>query len=344
MKLRFTLFRRGPMFYCQDTTNGQQFSLRTQDEGEALTLLHVRNEAARQPMLNLQIARTYLTAADPEMAKRTWQAVMDEMGRMKKGPTLYRHTNAMNDEAFDRIRKVRVLETQAVHLMRVLEAGTVSTNIFLRRLHNFAIGMNWLPWPILAKRQWPKITFKSKRAVTWEEHQRIVAGEGNPERRAFYECCWHLGGSQTDIANLHAEDIDWQDKIVSFRRQKTEVPSLVRIGDELARVLRELPQSGALFPNFREKRETHRAKEFWRCCRRLGITGITLHSYRYSWAERARAAGYPERYAQESLGHQSKAVHRAYSRKAQVTLPSLEEYEKRTSLAQIVPIPTARAS
>jgi hypothetical protein len=30
----------------------------------------------------------------------------------------------------------------------------------------------------------------------------------NPERRAFYECCWHLGGAQSDVAELTAEDID----------------------------------------------------------------------------------------------------------------------------------------
>ena len=35
----------------------------------------------------------------------------------------------------------------------------------------------------------------------------------------------------------------------------------------------------------------------------------------------------PERFAQEALGHNSKAVHRAYARKAKVIVPSLEEYE-----------------
>lgn len=40
---------------------------------------------------------------------------------------------------------------------------------------------------------------------------------------------------------------------------------------------------------------------------------MSLHSYRYAWAERAKTAGYPERFAQEALGHNSKAVHRAYA-------------------------------
>src|ERR1035441_2482154 len=38
--------------------------------------------------------------------------------------------------------------------------------------------------------------------------------------------------------------------------------------------------------------------------------------------------GYPERFAQQALGHNSKAVHHAYSKRAEVTVPSLEEWEK----------------
>ena len=346
MKQRFTLYRRAKVFYCQDTTTGQQISLRTKDEAEARTLLHSRNEAFRQPVLNLQMARTYLSANDPQIAKRPWQTAMDEMAKSKTGATLIRHHWGMADKAFDLIRALPIVETQPAHFFRTLEAGSVSTNIFLRRIHNFALDLGWLPWPVLPKKRWPKIRFKEKRAVTWAEHQAIIAGELNPERRAYYECCWHLGAAQTDVANLNAEDIDWQSKIVSFQRQKTGTPSIIRFGSDLEAVLRSLPKSGHLFPHHRDKRETHRSKEFWRCCQRLGITGITLHSYRYAWAERAKSAGYPERFAQEALGHASKAVHRAYAKKAQVVIPALEEYERKygsTGHAVIIPMPEATA-
>ena len=59
-----------------------------------------------------------------------------------------------------------------------------------------------------------------------------------------------------------------------------------------------------------------RATEFKSRCRQLGIQGVTLHSYRYAWAERAKVAGMPERFAQEALGHNSKAVHKAYAKKS----------------------------
>jgi hypothetical protein len=49
MKTKYTLFRRGEMFYMQDSATGKQTSLRTKDETEAKSLLNARNEAQRQP-------------------------------------------------------------------------------------------------------------------------------------------------------------------------------------------------------------------------------------------------------------------------------------------------------
>ncbi len=227
------MFRRGRVYYCQDSTNGHQESLRTKDNGEARALLHSRNEAFRQPILNVQMARTYLSANDPEIGKRTWQALMNEMDTGKVGPTLIRHQRAMLDKAFDAIRNLAIVETQPTHFLRALELGSVSTGVFLRRMHNFALDMGWLPWAVLPKKRWPIIRFKEKRAVTLAEHQAIVAGEFNSERRAYYECCWHLGGAQSDIANITAEDIDWRNGIVSFLRQKTGTPSIIRLGNDL---------------------------------------------------------------------------------------------------------------
>jgi hypothetical protein len=40
--------------------------------GGGLGLLHYKNEAHRQPVLNVHIARACLTATDPEEAKRNW--------------------------------------------------------------------------------------------------------------------------------------------------------------------------------------------------------------------------------------------------------------------------------
>jgi len=45
-------------------------------------------------------------------------------------------------------------ETPGELLLQVLKAGKVSTNGYLRRLHNCCVDMNWLPWPLIPKRQW----------------------------------------------------------------------------------------------------------------------------------------------------------------------------------------------
>ena len=60
MKMRFNLFRRdNGVFYTEDTTSGKQSSLRTRDETEAKSLLNAKNEAQRQPVLNLHLARAW---------------------------------------------------------------------------------------------------------------------------------------------------------------------------------------------------------------------------------------------------------------------------------------------
>jgi integrase len=336
MKQRFRLFRRNGIYYTHDSQTGKQSSLETRDRGEACELFSAKTQAHRQAHLNLRLARTYLTATDPLAATRSWQVAMDELVKTKHGKWGERWRRAIEEKPFDLIRDLPILETQAEHFLKMLHGGTVSTNVFLRRIHNFVLDVGWLPCPILPKRQWPAVRYKEKRAITREEHLVILENERNDERRAFYKLCWHLGGSQSDIANLHAEDVDWRDRVISFARSKTKVVQIIHFGEEVEAVLHNLPKQGLLFPTFAAMDEKHRACRFQVICRRVGIEGVSLHSYRYAWAERAKVCGYPERFAQEALGHNSKAVHRAYSRKAMVKLPSLEEYEMRMRKNEVI--------
>ena len=334
MTKRFRLYRRAKTgrYYIHDSLTGKQDSLHTSDRATATRLLHSRNEAEQQPAVNLQIARAYLAATDPQIGTRTWQYVMDEIVKLRRGETQHRWKTAIKDRALDLMRNLPVLQTRSEHFLRVLESGKVSTNVYLRRLHNFALDMSWLPWPVLAKRQWPKVEYKDKRAITWEEHQAIVAREQNPERKAFYQLAWHLGASQSDMAFLEAENIDWEHNVISFARKKTGSIALMRFDGDMAEILRSLPAAGHLFPYLRTVRAGDRATELKQRCESVGVKGVSLHSYRYAWAERAKKAGYPERFAQEALGHNSKAIHRAYARNAQVEVPALGEYEKRRAM------------
>ena len=119
------------------------------------------------------------------------------------------------------------------------------------------------------------------------------------------------------------------------RARNNQSPVLVHLGSEALNLLKDLPSEGPLFPYLSSVRAGDRTTEFGQRCRQLGITGVTLHSYRYAWAERAKTAGMPERFAMENLGHNSKAVHRAYTKRALVKIPSLEEYE-REAAARVV--------
>ena len=335
MKQQFGLIRRPwGVFYLKNKVTGEQTSLKTQDKAEAQRLLQARNEAESQPHFNLSLARVYLNGADPKLATRTWQEVMEHIVEKKKDETRRRWDVAIKDKNFDCLRNLRVAETRPEHFDRVLADGKVSTNVYLRRIHNHALGMEWLLKSVIPRLQWPKPVYKDKRAITAEEHAAIIQREQNAERRDFYELLWHTGAAQSDGACLRAEDINWEARTICFTRKKLKSrgtnikPTLFRFSAEIEVILKRRPVSGQLFPYLCTVRAGDRATEFKQRCEGLGISGVSLHSYRYAWAERALKCGFPERFAQQALGHNSKAVHRAYAKHAEVTVPSLSDWEK----------------
>src|SRR5262249_7847059 len=150
----------------------------------------------------------------------------------------------------------------------------------------------WLLKSVIPRLQWPRPVFKTKRAITSEEHTAIVERELKSERKNFYELLWHNGASQTDAAFLLAGDVNWKNRPICYKRAKLKSrdnvkPALIRFGVEVETILKRLPQSGPLFPYLRTVRPGDRATEFKQRCEGLKIKGVTLHSYRYAWAERA---------------------------------------------------------
>jgi len=343
VQLKYRMYRRrNGVFYWQDNTSKKQATLRTTDKREAGRQLNAMNESHRQPTLNLNLARAYLAAHDPKMAQRTWQAVMDEMATHGIPTTQERCARGFRSKAYDAIRDKPLVQTTGADLLAIIHANGNCVAHYLRRLHNLALDLGWLPWPVLAKRAWPKIRSISKRAITAAEHGAVIASEKNAERRAYYELLYETGAAQTDAANLNAADIDWQNAVLIYRRKKLgpfSEPCRLTIGTKLRALLNALPPTGDLFPNIKRTSANHRSAEFRRRCRVAGINGVSLHSYRHAWAQRAKACGYPQRFAQEALGHSSRAVHEAYARGVIVVCPALDEYE--VTVAQKI-IETAR--
>jgi hypothetical protein len=154
MPERYRKFKRmWGTYYAYDNATGNSVSLKTRDKAEAVRMVNAMNETERQPSINLGLARVYLNATDPKLATRTWQEVMENIVENKTDETRRRWDVAIKDENFNRIRNLKVAETRPEHFDRVLADGKVSTNVYLRRIHNHALGMDWLPCPLLPKKK-----------------------------------------------------------------------------------------------------------------------------------------------------------------------------------------------
>jgi len=132
----------------QDNQTGKRESLKTKDKHEALEMLLLRNRPCQQAGFHAQMARTHLLVSNPQNANRTWQSVMDSIVSKKTGATQIRWQRAAECEPFDIIRNLKVANTSSDDFDKVLNAGGVSVNVYLRRLHNFALDMNWLLAPV----------------------------------------------------------------------------------------------------------------------------------------------------------------------------------------------------
>ena len=339
MKTKYTMFRRNGIYYSQDSATGQQNSLRTRDEADALQLLNARNEAHRQPVLNLHLARAYLTASDPAFVERTWQTVMAQLQARGKDSSRERYASVFKSPSFDTLRNKKLMETTADDFFAVFKKNQVSINEFLKRLHNFAVHLGWIAIPIVAPYLWPKYEPKDRRGITQAEHESVLQKEKNAEWKLFLELLWETGAAQSDAVNFKAEDIDWQTRTISYFRKKTGTLAQFTISQKLETVLSHLPTTGVLFPNLSTHPANFRANRFRYRCQQAGVSGVTLHCYRYAWAERAKTVGMPERFAQAALGHGSKAIHRAYAKKALIIVPALDDYEQR--MASPMPVVTA---
>ena len=333
-KQRYRLYRRtNGTYYAQENDTGKQISLVTKDASEAAALLVAKNQAAVQPILNVAMAKVYLSAKSPELLTRTWGELIEVMMRGYEGPTAIRWGKFRKSAPLRVLENLPIYQTEAAHFLAVLEhkrAG-VSTNVWLRILHNRALDLGWLLAVVMPKRAWPKVQYRSRRGITQDEHAKVISAEKLLDYAVYYKLLWETGGSQTDVVNLRAEDIDWPNRRLHYSRQKLANrgggQAALAIGSRLEALLNTLPTKGDLFPRLRLLGENMRAGHFCKLCKRAGVVGVSLHSYRYAWAERAYIAGMPEREAQAHLGHGSKAVHRAYAKRANVVTLPLEEYE-----------------
>jgi integrase len=335
MQDRYWMFTRSNgVYYLQDKYTKRQESLHTKDKIFAKRLLNARNQAAEQTGINIALAKAFLSSKSSDITCRTWLDLMNDMAAGYQGPTLRRWQTVVKSAPFKLLHKLHLIQTDGSHFMEVLRhprAGNY-TNKALRIMQNRAMDLGWLLCPVLSRRAWPKLIKQPKRGITAAEHEKLIASEKNPEWKLYLQMLWETGGSQTDIANLHSSNIDHLNKRIIYQRIKlrnrNSENAVIAIGKRLEAILAQLPNEGWLFPTLHLRTETNRSSRFRKRCINQKITGVTLHSYRYAWAERAQVSGMPMREAMAHLGHMSKTIHQAYAAKAEnVTLP-LEFYEE----------------
>jgi len=330
MQIQFRLFLRGSVYYSEDCRTGRQTSLKTKDENEARQLVQARNSAANHPAFNRAMARSFLSVSDGLLETRTWQDVMNRFCDRENPATKARHERFIKSKPMVYLRGIKLLETNSDDFFHAIKIGTKSTINFLQTLHNDAFGVGWILAPIVHPKKWPKKSKGKRKAISEEQHKTLVASFKSEEWKRYLETLWHIGASQTDCANLQASNIDWEKMVLTYDRQKLKgrelPPASMAIGKSLGELLRKLPKEGPLFPHITTMNDRSRSCLMWKRSKRLNFEkGISLHSYRYSWAERAKKAGLSMRYAMAALGHNSKAVAETYAKGSHVICPSIEE-------------------
>ena len=72
------------MFYCVDKNTGIRTSLNTSNKDEAQQFIEAKNNAERQPIFSLQIAKAYLAGRDTGIKTRTWRDAIEALTDIKQ--------------------------------------------------------------------------------------------------------------------------------------------------------------------------------------------------------------------------------------------------------------------
>ena len=178
MQDKFRLYRRpNGMFYAEEYHTRHRESLQTKDEARSAPP-DCRQEPSRHPA-RFQSGNGEGVSQGPRPAvlRAHVESVSDAVQHTYEGPTKARWEKFIRSEPMQGVLEKKLIQTTSSDFLAVLnhpEAG-VSTNVFLRILHNRALDLGWIVQPVIAKKGWPKIRYGHRRGITREEHERILA-------------------------------------------------------------------------------------------------------------------------------------------------------------------------
>ena len=171
------------------------------------------------------------------------------------------------------LRTLKLVETTADDVMSVLKAGGAMTNAFVRCLHNLALGLGWLPWPILPSKLWPVVEAKKEtrhhmgrtpanhcrrekcRAATILRISLGNRAQRKPSPRRFARSKLTGSGASFPISG----------------KKPGRVGAPANWTGRLEDLLRKLPSNGFLFVKVAKTNNSARSAEFRRRCRSAEI-------------------------------------------------------------------------
>lgn len=142
-----------------------------------------------------------------------------------------------------------------------------------------------------------------------ELRQLFSEGLTSPRDRALFGICLFTGCRVSEALALQTTDI--KGECITFRKSTTKgklKTRVVDIGPQLNELLTQYqPKPGALFPSgVRGKEHLTRFmadKILKAACQRIGVEGVSTHSFRRTALTQMHNAGIPLRHIQEISGH-----------------------------------------
>jgi integrase/recombinase XerD len=149
------------------------------------------------------------------------------------------------------------------------------------------------------------------KVLTSEELRRLFTeGFVSPRDRALFGICFFTGCRVSEALALHTTDI--RAGVLTFRKSTTKGKLKTRVVDiqpGLAALLADYQprRSGPLFPGMRGRSEYLTRftadKALKAACKRVGLEGVSTHSFRRTALTQMSSAGIPLRHIQEISGH-----------------------------------------
>jgi len=168
--------------------------------------------------------------------------------------------------------------------------------------------------------QAPKYRRKLPRFLSESEVDRLIAAAESPRDRAICEVLYASGLRREELVNLCIEDVNLSKGTFFVRRGKGGKDRLAMLGSRAVEALRVYLRGRRQGPVFVGIRGAMNASAISHAvtdaARNAGLTDVTAHTLRHTFATHLLSRGADIRYIQELLGHSSISTTQIYTQVA----------------------------